>query len=1065
MKERGSILRKYFDLNIQFWLSDGELHFEAPETLLTDDILQEMKEDKQAIIAELSCNCQEKVHQNDIGNKEENCKNEYNHDDIYYLSCNQEQLWFFDKLNPNSSLYNIPGAIDIKGNIEIDKLKAALHILVERHDVLRTRIVIVDGEPMQRVYKDLEPDLPIEDLSDLPDTERKNMVNELMKREAQIPFDLSGQILFRVKLWIINSCHCILQMTVHHILSDGWSMGVLTKDLMKIYESVCLAYEPPVLPITNTYQIYVQNQRRMLEEGQLETQINCIKEKLYGAPQQLNLFTDRSRPNTRTYSGNMECLAIKTELLKELRSISKAENTSIFQIVLTAFQILLYRYTGQEDFVIGCLMANRDYASLNTVGYFVNAVPLRLFTQENFTFTKLLENTKAELQQSMEYVKVPFIKLVESMKLDRNLQHNPIFDILIVQENYETVHSDKLNLDFDYFLTDYEKSKFDLTLYVNENNGEYNLSLEYSTQLYNSMTIKRILLNFEVLLNSIVHDREAEVVSLQVVSNQEKELVISTWNNTARDYPLDKALHQHFEERARISGDAIAVVELSDVESERTLTYCELNRKANQLAYYLHEHGVVTDTCVCIMMKRSLEMVIGILGIMKAGAAYVPIDPDYPQKRVEYIIQDSEADHIIVQEDLKELLTDIPVNVISLDGDSHFLEEYPMENLELAITPENMAYMIYTSGSTGEPKGTMNLHKGICNRLIWMQEAFRMTPEDRVLQKTPYSFDVSVWEFFWPLMVGARLVMAKPQGHRDTSYIIQTILEQKISILHFVPSMLRLFLENPRVEECNLCLRYIICSGEAFSYELQKLFFRHLKVGLYNLYGPTEAAVDVTWYCCTPANEWGIVPIGKPIANTQIYILDQRQQPIPIGASGEIYIGGTNLARGYWNKKELTAEKFILNPLMEGCSNKLYRTGDRARFLEDGNIEFIDRIDFQVKIRGIRIEIGEIESTLRKHPSVSEAVVIANEEDGEKRLAAFIIPKRETLSESELRDYLRAKLPDYMCPAYFAFVDSLKLTPNGKIDRSVLRLQEKIQPVMQAEYIKPSTKEEKILAG
>ncbi|MCT4686726.1 non-ribosomal peptide synthetase [Vallitalea sp.] len=1040
MKEQKSIIQKYSKLNIRFWLSENELHYEGPETILTDEMLENLKKDKPYIITELSA-------------------------DKFCLSYNQEQMWFFDRLNPNSSLYNVPGAIYMNGYIEKDKLKVALNKLLEKHEILLTKLVVVNGMPMQTILKNYEIDLPVVDLSSISEDERKKKAKALIQKEAQIPFDLTDDVLFRPKLWILDSENSILQMTMHHIISDGWSMNILTKDLMKIYEAINFGVESSCLASKNTYQEYVENQRKMIESGALDKKINSLKKKLQGVPQYLELFTNKVIANTTSYSGSIECLPIKLELMNGLKSIGKDSNASVFQIILTAFEVLLYHYTSQDDFVIGCLQANRNYRTKNTVGYFVNSVPLRLHIKGNLTFSQLLDYTKKELQDSMEYSEVPFIKLVESMKLDRNLQRNPIFNILIAQENYEIVHSDKLNLDFNYYLTDFEKSKFDLTLFVNERNGEYTLDIEYNTHLYSRLTIKRFLTNFEVLLNSIVFNKEEEIDSLQVISDQEREMVVDTWNQTAKKYHQNKVLHKLFEDSVDRFRNSVAVIALSDTKTERKLTYQELNYRANQLAHYLHIHGVSTDTCVCIMMNRSLEMIIGLLGIMKAGAAYVPIDPNYPMQRIEYMIHDSAATYVLTLKEFEDKISTIPSKVIFLDKDWNLIDEYSNENLELEISPENMAYMIYTSGSTGQPKGTMNVHKGICNRILWMQDTFHLRPTDRILQKTTYSFDVSVWEFFWPLIVGAQLIMAKPQGHRDNIYILNTILDHKINVIHFVPSMLRIFLETPEVEKCNLYLKYVICSGEVLSYKLQKMFYKYLKAELYNLYGPTEAAIDVTWYRCTPENNYGIVPIGKPIANTQIYILDEKQRPVPIGASGEIYIGGTNLARGYWNKKELTTEKFINNTIKEGCSSKLYRTGDKARFLENGNIEFISRIDNQVKIRGIRVELGEIENALRKHPYISEAVVTTNNDSSENMLVAFIICKQDFVLESDIRDYLISYLPDYMCPAYYVFVDELKLTHNGKVDRLALHIPKNIQPVVRNKYIEPKTKEERIFAN
>ncbi|BCL38696.1 amino acid adenylation domain-containing protein [Nostoc sp. MS1] len=526
--------------------------------------------------------------------------------------------------------------------------------------------------------------------------------------------------------------------------------------------------------------------------------------------------------------------------------------------------------------------------------------------------------------------------------------------------------------------------------------------------------------------------------------------LLAEWNATERDYDLSQGLHELFAAQVEKTPDAIAIT-----FAQQQLTYQELNSRANQLGHYLQTLGVKPEILVGVCIERSLEMVICILGILKAGGAYVPIDPEYPQERITYMLEDSQVKVLLKQE---KLLNQIPLHqaqTICVDAEWDKISTQPNTNPQSNIQPDNLAYVIYTSGSTGKPKGAMNTHKGICNRLLWMQEAYQLNSTDSVLQKTPFSFDVSVWEFFWTLITGARLVIAKPGGHKDSDYLINVITQEQITTLHFVPSMLQAFLQNRHVEKCT-SLKRVICSGEALSVDLQNRFFQRLECELHNLYGPTEAAIDVTFWQCQKNSNLKSVPIGRPIANTQIYILDADLRPISIGYTGEIYIAGVGVARGYLNKEKLTNEKFIINPFANSASQRLYKTGDLARYLPDGNIEYIGRADFQVKIRGYRIEIGEIENTLSSHPEVREAVVIARDDHAqEKQLVAYITYDEQKPTINSLRDFLKTKLPDFMIPAAFVMLETLALTPSGKVDRKALPKPELSSFVETVAYIAP----------
>ena len=524
------------------------------------------------------------------------------------------------------------------------------------------------------------------------------------------------------------------------------------------------------------------------------------------------------------------------------------------------------------------------------------------------------------------------------------------------------------------------------------------------------------------------------LLSTQQLSAADRHRILEQWNSTTQEYPYAKILHALMEAQVKRTPDSIAVV-----FDQHQLSYNDLNQQANRLSRRLLRMGVGPDKLVGICVERSLEMVVGLLAILKAGGAYVPLDPAYPAERLSYMLSDSRVSVLLTQERLVPRLPQHDAQVLCLDRLNEIVAAEDSSNLETNVYPENLAYTIYTSGSTGRPKGAMNTHRAICNRLQWMQQEYQLTDNDRVLQKTPFSFDVSVWEFFWPLITGAKLIVCRPGGHQDGAYLAQLIKDEGITTLHFVPSMLQLFLEEKGIESCS-SLRRVICSGEALPLELQRKFFSRVKAELHNLYGPTEAAVDVTYWKCDRSTELKTVPIGRPIANTQILVLDSSLEPVPIGVPGELYIGGMNLGRGYLGRPELTAERFVPHPFAITPGERLYRTGDLARFLPDGNVDFLGRMDTQVKIRGFRIELGEIEEVLSQHPAVKSVVVLAREDDpGEKRLVAYIVcDSAMEPTVSTLSAFLGAKIPDYMIPSAFVFLKEFPLNPNGKLDRNAL---------------------------
>jgi amino acid adenylation domain-containing protein len=678
----------------------------------------------------------------------------------------------------------------------------------------------------------------------------------------------------------------------------------------------------------------------------------------------------------------------------------------------------------------------------------------------NPSFLELLATVREVALEAYEYRDLPFEKLVEELQPERDLITTPIFQVFINMYNFK---EDELNLEgliVQPLKRRADAPQFDLEFYIREHQDGTHLSFVYDSDLFEANSIERMLGHFQTLLEGIVADPNQRISELPLLAEVEKQQILVDWNDTHRDYPKDKCVHELFETQVEKTPDAIAVV----FEDQR-LTYRELNTRANQLAHHLRKRGVQPETLVAVCMERSLEMVIGILGVVKVGGAYVPIDPDSPTDRLRFMLQDAQASLILTQEKISSYLVEFGDQRICLDDAGVDLSLESKENFENGVNGKNAAYMIYTSGSTGTPQGVVNVHGGLRNRLQWMQEAYRLTPADRVLQKTPFTFDVSVWEFFWPLISGACLVIARPGGHRDSAYLVQLIKSERITLLHFVPSMLGMFLQEEGVESCST-LRQVICSGEALSYELQQRFFERMSVAFSNLYGPTEASIDVTAWECRSDSDRTIVPIGRPIANTEIYILDGDLNPLPIGVVGEIYIGGDGVARGYRNRPELTAEKFIPDPFSTDPGARIYKTGDRARYLPDGTIVFLGRTDHQVKIRGYRIELGEIEATLVQHLTIKESVVLAREDTvGDQRLVAYVVGAGgSNPSAHDLRKFLQQKLPEYMVPSAFIFLESLPITPNGKLDRKALPAADQTRPELKDAYSPPQTPVEESLS-
>ncbi len=943
------------------------------------------------------------------------------------LSFGQEQLWMIDHLQPGNFSYNVPVGFYLNGDLNVKKLETGLNKIIERHEILRTSFGTSQDQPVQIVHPKLEIKITVVDLSESPLNKQKILLQELASKETSTPFDLSKLPLLRVTIYKLEEQTHVLLINIHHIIADGYSVGLICQELSKLYkDEYSLLPEVPI-----QYIDYTIIEKNRVSEN-LQKQLDYWKTKLSGELPVLELPFDKQRLPVQSPAGSNEFFVLPKTTINSLQLIGRQERSTFFMVVLTSLYLLLYRYSRQEDIIIGVPVTSRFSTELqNLVGYFLNMTPLRANISGEITFVGLLKIVRQIVLESFSNQNIPFEKIVENLNINHDLSRNPVFQVIL---DVSPMISFTLgNLKIERFHFDKKYAQFDLSVHLTEDKDGFVGRFEYDTDLFESSTIRRMIDHFQILLEEIIKNPEKKISDYSFITSEEKEILDQI--NVCGFKDTEKfCLHKLFEKQADTSPNAVAL----EYENN-TLTYKILDEQSNQLANFLIKKGIKPEIPVAISMERSLELIVGLLGILKAGGAYVPIDPAYPKERINFMLTDSGAPILLTQKHLKNESYDFKGLIIYFEDYLGLIESESKLSPNIVVEPENMAYIIYTSGSTGVPKGAINTHKGIVNYISRLQEYYKLSQEDIALQKTPISFDVSVREIFLPLTTGARLVLAKHNSHKDSSYLIDLIVSKKITFLSFVPSQLNLFLSEKNVTECQ-SIRQVVCSGEALSISLQKLFFEKLNAELDNLYGPTEAAVDVTRWQCLKDQNMNSVPIGKPIPNNKIYILDDYNKIVPIGIPGEICIGGIQLARGYLNRENLTTEKFIPDPLSPEPDGRIYKTGDLGRILNDGTIEYIGRKDNQVKIRGFRIELGEIEAILESIEAVQSTLVIGKEfGTGDIRLIAYLIPaENQILDENNIKNILAEKLPDYMIPSYFVVIDKFPLTPNGKIDRKKL---------------------------
>ncbi|MEA2564046.1 MAG: hypothetical protein QOH06_5550 [Acidobacteriota bacterium] len=945
------------------------------------------------------------------------------------LSFAQERLWFLDRLDPGNPTYNIPVALRLRGRLHPGILAACLGEVARRHEALRTTFLMAGAGVVQIVAPALGLPMPRVDLHGLGEL-AGDEARRLARAEARLPFDLARGPLVRAALLALGGEEHLLLLTLHHAIADGWSLRILTRELAQLYEAFSDSRPSPLPELQIQYGDFAAWQREYLQGPVLAGQVAWWRGALGSAPVVLDLPLDHPRGPVPggALRGGSHPFVLPFEVQERLHTAVREQGVTLFMPLLLAFQALLGRWSRQEDLLVGTPIAYRNRVETEgLIGFFANTLVLRGDLRGGLTFRQGLARVREICLGAFAHQDLPFERLVAELNPERDLGRSPLFQAMFVLQNLGPVAPRTGRLAIEPVEVSAGVAKFDLSLSVFEGRRGLFGNLEYRRDLFEPATAARFAAQFKALLASAFADPGAPLLELPLFGPAERHQLVREWNDTAVAYGPAACLHELIAEQAARTPDAPAL----SFQGE-SLTYAEMDRRANHLAWRLRELGVGPEVRVAVEVERSLELPLALLAVLKAGGAYVPLDPSYPQERLDYMLEDSRAAVRLSREQV-------------VPGER-------AEAPDSGVQPDNLAYVIYTSGSTGRPKGAMNSHRGIVNRLHWMQAAYGLDASDRVLQKTPASFDVSVWELFWPLLTGACLVVAKPGGHQDGAYLVDLIQREKVTTLHFVPSMLQVFVEQRGVEQC-ASLRRVICSGEALPADLVRRFFERSGAELHNLYGPTEAAVDVTFQPCRRGDR--SVPIGRPIANLSIQIVDHAFRPVPLGVPGELLIGGMGVGRGYLDRPDLTAERFV-----PGQGERLYRTGDLARHLGDGRIEFLGRIDHQVKVRGFRIELQEVEAALAAHPAVREALVVP----WEQALAAYVVPRGE-VDPADLREALRRSLPEFMVPASFTLLPAFPLNPSGKADRRALPKPERPQPREQPGGAGPRSATERALAA
>ncbi|HYG08634.1 MAG TPA: amino acid adenylation domain-containing protein, partial [Pyrinomonadaceae bacterium] len=978
------------------------------------------------------------------------------------LSYAQQRLWFIDQLEPDKAIYNIPVAVRLNGHLNVEALAQTFTTLFARHEVLRTTFATHEGQPVQVISPPAPVSLPLEDLSGLSHDEREEEAQRLAREEAGLPFDLSQGSLLRVRLLRLAADEHVVLLTMHHIISDGWSVSILINEVAALYEAYSRGEASPLAELPIQYADYAVWQREYLQGEELERQIGYWREQLASAPTVLELPTDHPRPPVQSYRGARHHFNVNEHVVKRLKALNREEGVTAFMTLLAAFQTLLHRYTGQDELLVGADVANRNRVETEgLIGFFVNMLVMRGDMRGRPTFRELLQRVRETCLGAYAHQDVPFEKLVDELQLERDLSRNPLFQVAFVLQNVPMPELELPGLTMSALEVEATTSPFDIVLSITETGDSLIGAMLYNPDLFDHTTIERMVRHCQRVLEEMIERPEQRVGDVMLLSEAETHQLLVEWNQTATEYPRGQSIHHLFEEQAERRPNAIALA-----YGDEKLTYQELNERANQVAHYLRQFGVGEETLVGVCMERCLEMVVGLLGILKAGGAYLPLDPEYPLERLAWMMEDAQIALLLTMEQQLEKLPAHMGLAVALDTDRLILAQQPASNPPPVTNADNLAYVTYTSGSTGLPKGVEVTHRGVV-RLVCGTNYVELDDQTCLMQLAPLSFDASTFELWGALLNGARCVLSEER--RPTPQQIGAAIERHaVQTMWLTSSLYNLVIdESPGVLAK---LQQLLIGGEALSPQHVRTGLEQLRqTRIINGYGPTEAT---TFTCCHPLTReeephWErSIPIGRPISNTQVYILDREMQLTPVGVVGELFAGGDGLARGYLNRPSLTAERFLPHPFSPLPGQRLYRTGDLVRLLSDGRIEFVGRVDTQVKVRGYRIELGEIEEVLKQASGVREAVAVVREErEGEKRLVAYVV--METGGErqiAQVRGEIGARLPEYMIPAAIVELEELPLTANGKINYRALPAPEALRADSSEEIVAPRTHAETLLA-
>lgn len=1001
------------------------------------------------------------------------------------LSFSQERFWFLDQFEHTRPVYNGCKVVRLLGELRVEILEECLNLIARRHEVLRTTYPAPDGRPSQRLAVACSIQISLTDLQHRTESELSRAIEHLARSEWLQPINLAAELPIRARLVRIDDGQNLLILTLHQIVFDSQSVAIFFRELWTAYEAKLNGNEPRLAALPVQYADYASWQRQQVSGQTFRSHREYWLQRLSGTLPALNLPTDKSRPPVQGFDGSRLSIELPERLQLKLKELSRENGVTLFTTLLAAFKTLLYRYTGQEDLIVGSPVLNRQRPEIeNLLGSFVNTLVLRTSYAGTPSFRETLRRVRDTCVGAFAHQDFPFEKLVEELQPQRDLARNPIFQVMFAFQNTSVPALELAGVRSEPVEVDGGMTKFDLTFSLTDKELGIVGHIEYSTDLFNRDTIARMARHFQTLLESIAVDPDHSIATLPVMTERERHQILFEWNDTAADYPKDKCIHQLFVEQVERTPDGIAV-EFED----KQVTYRELHQKSNQLAHYLITLGIGPEKFVGICVERSIEMVIGLLGILKAGGAYVPLDPEYPKERLRFMLEDSQVLVLLTQQRLLDdggwrpvlstvegiedddplsSILDSRLKVVCLDRDLPIIEQHSDDNPSTQIDSHNLAYVIYTSGSTGQPKGVQIQHRSVVNCLFSIGREIKLSLRDAWLAVTTISFDIAALELYLPLITGAKIVLTSREESVDGAQLSARLKTSRATVMQATPSMWKLLVEAgwERGDEFK-----ILCGGEALSRQLADQLLNQ-SGSVWNLYGPTESTIWST--VAKVAGDENPISIGRPIANTQMYILDASLQPVPIGIPGNLYIGGDGLARGYLNRPELTLEKFVANPFNGNANSRLYRTGDRAKYLADGNIEFLGRDDNQVKIRGHRIELGEIETTLNRHPGVKESVIVAYsfpppvDEDGasesDPNLIAYLVPNVEKTSTTELRSFLKEKLPDYMVPTLFVELAALPLTPNGKVDRRALPAPDGERPQLDQGFVQPRTEIEELIA-